>query len=73
MIIESEREQELNRADALADLDAGVDTDGPELVGEAWACPECGNRVMDELVWSMNGGFVMCAGCGFIFDPEATA
>ena len=66
-----EREQEANRADAIADLDAGVDTDGSELVEEAAACPECGNRITDELVWDEESGIVTCAKCGGWYDPEA--
>ena len=43
--------------------------DENELVGEQAACPVCGNRVMDELVWDKAGELVTCSKCGEVYKP----
>ncbi|MGD9855843.1 MAG: hypothetical protein AB7U20_12935 [Planctomycetaceae bacterium] len=38
-------------------------------VDAAFACPECGERHVDRLVWEDD--LVRCASCGITFDPAA--
>jgi len=37
-----------------------------ELVDETYACPACGERQMDELVWDNNEA-VTCQTCGKVY------
>lgn len=39
-------------------------------VDAAFACPECGERRPDRLVWG-DEDLVRCASCGITFDPAA--
>ena len=39
-----------------------------ELVAEADACPECGERGADNLVWQ-DDGKVKCTKCGTLYEP----
>ncbi|MFV0442548.1 MAG: hypothetical protein ACK5Q5_03150 [Planctomycetaceae bacterium] len=39
-------------------------------VDAAFACPECGERDPDRLVWG-DDDLVRCASCGITFDPAA--
>jgi rubredoxin len=39
-------------------------------VDAAFACPECGERHPDRLVWG-DEDLVRCASCGITFDPAA--
>lgn len=39
-------------------------------VDTAFACPECGERDPDRLVWG-DDDFVRCTSCGITFDPAA--
>jgi hypothetical protein len=34
-----------------------------------WACPGCGERRMDWLVWTADDDHVVCATCGAPYDP----
>ena len=43
--------------------------DWRNLVEPSEACPCCGNRVMDCLVWSWDGDHVECQACGAWYDP----
>lgn len=38
--------------------------DAPELVEPDDACPRCGERRVDQLVWNADGDGVTCASCG---------
>lgn len=40
-----------------------------ELVDEAFACPQCGNRDMDTLPWNEDEDTVTCGRCGHTYDP----
>lgn len=42
-----------------------------ELVDAKFACPTCGERDMDSLVWNDDGETVTCASCGETYDPLA--
>ena len=39
------------------------------MVNETEACPECGERHMDNLVW-IDDERVICATCGHSYNPE---
>lgn len=41
-----------------------------DQVDAAFACPECGERHADRLVWG-DEDLVRCATCGITFDPAA--
>lgn len=43
------------------------------LVAPAFACPECGERDADLLLWDENGELVECEVCGCIYDPLSPA
>jgi uncharacterized OB-fold protein len=46
--------------------------DGSNLVDPAHACPRCGERDADELVWiGDDGERVECQGCGTVYEPGA--
>lgn len=49
--------------------EAIMDDDGNELVVESCACPRCGERRMDWLVWT-EGDTVRCETCGHIYTTE---
>ncbi len=53
-------------ASGIEDGDEDAD-DG--LVDEADACPNCANRVEDELVWLEDGETVCCHNCNHCFKP----
>lgn len=40
-----------------------------ELVDAAFACPICGERDMDMLVWNEEDDTVTCGRCGHTYDP----
>ena len=40
------------------------------LISEANACPSCGEREVDRLVWEADED-VHCTTCGVIYDPSA--
>ncbi|MFC1930447.1 hypothetical protein ACFLWE_00955 [Chloroflexota bacterium] len=40
-----------------------------DLVRTEWACPKCGERRMDYLVWIDEGERVKCGTCGFEYKP----
>jgi len=61
-----ERDQEMNRADAIADLDTGRDTD-EGLVSCGWACPTCGERRQDWLSCGDDDS-IRCETCGCIYE-----
>jgi rubredoxin len=46
--------------------------DTPVRVGAACACPSCGEREMDRLVWNEDEQ-VECTTCGHVYDPESNA
>jgi hypothetical protein len=63
-----EREQEQNRADAIADLNAGTDTgDTDALVRPEWGCPTCGERRQDWLSCGDDDS-IRCETCGCIYE-----
>jgi rubredoxin len=39
------------------------------MVEETEACPECGERHMDNLVW-LDDDRVKCTACGHSYNPE---
>lgn len=41
-----------------------------DLVTSHNACPSCGERDMDCLVWEDDGENVRCATCGTIYNPS---
>ena len=63
-----EREQELNRVDAIADLGANVDQDASDvLVRPDWACPSCGERRQDWLS-CRDDDSIQCETCGCVYE-----
>lgn len=46
-----------------------VESDPGQLVGEDEACPKCGNRAMDTLIFIGESDWVRCHKCGQIYDP----
>lgn len=40
-----------------------------ETVPTISACPQCGERMMDNLVWNEDGERVSCATCGMVYKP----
>ncbi len=42
-----------------------------EIVPVSCACPNCGERRMDELVWDDDGYEVTCTTCGTVYKPGA--
>ena len=37
---------------------------------EPWdACPECGENLIDNLVWDDDGAFITCGGCNTQYVP----
>lgn len=42
-----------------------------ELVNQEDACPACGERVMDNLVWTEDGETVVCYTCGKLYSPTS--
>jgi hypothetical protein len=57
-----------NQLDGLFDA-AGVD-DSSGLVEEDDACPRCGERDQDSLVWQ-DDATIHCTNCGTRYDPDA--
>ncbi len=45
-----------------------LDPPVPNLVAAAQACPQCGERDPDKLVW-LDDAAVRCANCGKTYDP----
>lgn len=43
--------------------------DSPNRVAPAEACPNCGERDADRLIWQEDHETVRCAGCGTIYAP----
>jgi hypothetical protein len=48
---------------------ATMDNDGNDLVPAEDACPGCGERRMDWLVWDNDCFNVTCSTCGHMYDP----
>jgi hypothetical protein len=49
---------------------ADLEDDG-EPVDEAAACPNCGERDVDKLVWlNVEDEQVQCAACGMVYRPD---
>jgi rubredoxin len=44
-------------------------TENPDLVPPQDACPVCGERHIDSLVW-IDDEWVRCASCGIQYDPQ---
>jgi hypothetical protein len=51
---------------AIADR---LDPQVAELVAAGDACPKCGERDADKLVWDADTETVRCAGCGEAYSP----
>jgi len=49
---------------------AGVDDDPGADVDQEDACPRCGERKQDQLVWVADGAAVRCQNCGHVFQPR---
>ena len=47
------------------------DDDAANLVATEDACPNCGERHVDQLIWT-DDDVVLCATCGTEYDPTAT-
>jgi LSD1 subclass zinc finger protein len=47
--------------------------ENPNQVDRAEACPECGERHVDALVWQPGGDAVRCATCGAVYVPGGAA
>jgi len=45
-----------------------INAQADELVAEADACPKCGERSVDNLVWQDDGA-VKCTTCGTTYEP----
>ena len=45
--------------------------DRDHFVAPEWACPNCGNRVADWLIWDDNGETVTCDLCETVYIPGA--
>ena len=41
-----------------------------DLVAEKDGCPDCGERILDRLVWQTDGETVRCEACGREFKPR---
>jgi len=52
----------------MDDLQRWID-DTASMVDDAFACPDCGEREMDHLVWNDEWDLVECQTCGARFDP----
>jgi len=46
-----------------------INAQADKLVAEADACPRCGERNQDNLVWQDDGETVRCATCGRKYKP----
>ena len=53
----------------LTDVRGNVVTED-DLAPEDMACPCCGNRVMEDLLWDDNGEWLTCDNCGLRYRPE---
>lgn len=51
---------------AIADR---LDPPVTDLVAVGDACPKCGVRAADKLVWDADEETVRCAGCGTVYSP----
>lgn len=49
---------------------AGVDDEPGADVDPEDACPRCGERKQDQLVWVADGAAVRCQNCGQTFQPR---
>jgi len=47
-----------------------INAQADELVAEADACPKCGERNVDRLVWQDDGA-VKCSTCGKQYTPPS--
>lgn len=69
---EGRRSTRIDANDLLETLLAVADQLDPPLannVAPTEACPNCGERNADRLVWQDDDETVKCAGCGTIFCP----
>ena len=48
-----------------------INAQADELVAEADACPKCGERHIDKLVWQEDDETVQCTTCGKQYTPPA--
>jgi len=46
---------------------------GRELAAPQDACPECGERDKDNLLWLCGGEELLCASCGATYRPGVVA
>ncbi len=49
---------------------AGVEDEPGADVDPEDACPHCGERKQDQLVWVADGAAVRCHNCGHVFQPR---
>lgn len=71
-IAEGYRSRAIDADDLIEVLLAIADRLDPPVrdeVAPGGACPECGERHADRLVWE--GDLVRCTSCGITFDPAA--
>ncbi len=71
-LLERREDQMLTRVewDALQTaVEALWPSDEDELLDVADACPKCGERRVDQLVWNHEGDFAVCGSCGFEYRP----
>ena len=64
------RSNRLTANDLLETLLSVADELDPPVANPI-ACPNCGERNADRLVWQPDGEMVRCAGCGTTFQPAA--
>ncbi|MCX5683093.1 MAG: hypothetical protein NT049_05340 [Planctomycetota bacterium] len=55
----------------VADIDRHLGGQGDDEVAKQDACPGCGERDADKLVWQGNGETVRCSTCGKQYTPPA--
>ncbi len=73
-IANGHRSRAIDADDLIEVLLAIADRLDPPLtnrVDPAEACPTCGERTADRLVWQEDDETVRCAGCGTMFRPGA--
>jgi hypothetical protein len=55
----------------IEDVELHLDGQADDLVLEADACPKCGERSTDSLVWQEEGETVHCTNCGTRYTPPS--
>jgi uncharacterized Zn finger protein len=48
-----------------------ANVNAPALLPVGCACPQCGERRADQLVWREDDSGVDCLTCGYFWDPNA--